>query len=385
VAELAGHVDTLLFVLNKADRIAPDQRDEAMGFTRRVLEQTLGHGVDRIYEVSALAQDDGPPAAHGWNALVAALHRLPQTSGARLVASAVERGRRRLCRELRALLEAERRALLAPLAESSRQLTALAELASRAARARRELEPQLLVEERDLAREFERRRIEFLTLTLPRAHADLRERFDARVRRTAALELANDIARARITPWLQASERDADRAYGGAMARFGALAQALLGRISGAMGGDSDALRLDAALWGGLQAPRGFYFTDRLSGHYSPLPWAGLADWLTPRVISGRRRLRAAERYLEDLLMVNATRVESDLRDRVGEGRRRLEAELDRLLRDVGQAATRAAERGHAAQAAGVEAVRHECERLNQWLSALAELERGSGPEPSAS
>jgi Holliday junction resolvase len=68
--------------------------------------------------------------------------------------------------------------------------------------------------------------------------------------------------------------------------------------------------------------------------------------------------------------------VESDLRDRVRESRQRLQRELDRVLRQVGQAAVRAAERGRATRAAGEDAVRGARARLERWLVALRDLTR---------
>jgi len=375
VAELERQVDTLFFVLNKADRIPAGHRDEAVEFTRRVLEQTLGRAVPPIYEVSAIATERGPAAAHGWHALVAVLERLPHQSGHRLVEAAARRGGERLSARLAALLEEERRALVAPLAESKRRLAALTEAAAGAARVRRELEPLLGAEERALGQTFEQRRLEFLERTLPVAVAELEKRFDERLNRDAALELANEIARARLADWLRESERQAEGAYQEAVGRFAILAREFLERVATTAGIAQDAVGLDETVWSGFQAPPRFYFTD-IMRHQSPLPWAWLVDRLTPRARA--RRLGAARRYLEDLMVVNSTRVESDLRDRVHESRRRLQGELDRLLREIGQAVGRAVERGRAAQMAGEAAARGARERLEHWLTELADLDGGT-------
>lgn len=374
VSELARNVDTMLYVLNKADRIPAEQRDEAVAFTTAVLQQALGRRIEPIYQTSALASERGPLAVQSWHELISMLDRLPNVSGRQLVAAAVHRGRERLGARLAALLEEERRALVTPGAESERRLAALGELASGAARARRELEPLLGAEERELGQTFERRRVEFLERTGPAALAELEERFDAHLNRNAALELANEIARTRLAPWLGESEREADATYTQAVARFAALAREFLDRVATTAGVAPDALRLDESVGSGLRAPRGFYFTDMLSQHYSPLPWASLVDRLTPPVIARGRRLRAALRYLDHLLEANATRVESDLRDRVHESSQRLQAELDRVLREVGQAATRAAERGRAARESGERAAQEALQRLDRWLAELAAL-----------
>ena len=373
VTDLARQVDTLLCVLNKADRIPEGERSEALAFTHRVLEDAVGRPVEPIYEVSAVAAERGPAAVQGWHALVGALQRLPQESGRRLVAAAVRRGRERLAARLVALLEEERGALLAPLEESDRRLTSLQQLAAGADRARRELSPLLDAEARVLIATFERRREEFLTNALPRARGELVERLDVRLTRRAALDLANDIARAYLGPWLQQSELAAASAYRSAVARFVTLAWEFLQRVAATADLPPQAIAPDedAAAWTELRAPSGFYFTHLLSQHESPLPWAALLDQIAPAWLAGRGRRRAAVDYLEHLIYANAMRVEGDLRDRVVDSGRRLRAELNRVLAGVGQAAARAVERGRAARQAGGDAVRGEVTRLDAWLDEL--------------
>jgi GTP-binding protein EngB required for normal cell division len=372
-AELASQTETVLCVLNKADRIPDEQRAEALAFTRRVLSDALGRPVDPIYEVSAVAAERGPAAVQGWHALVHALQRLPHESGRRLVATAAQRGRERLAGQLAALLEEERGALLAPLEQSDRRLTSLQQLATGVERARRELAPLLEAEARELAGVFERRRNEFLAAALPRARGELSERVDVRLRRGAALALASDIAHAHLGPWLEQSEREAAEAYRSIMGKFVTLAREFLERVAATADIAREAIAPDedAAAWADLRAPREFYFAHLLSQHESPLPWAPLLDRLTPSWLAGRSRRRGADAYLEHLLIVNATRVESDLRQRVEESGRRLRADLTRILSGIGQAALRAVERGRGARRAGEDGVRVELERLDRWLEEL--------------
>ena len=372
-AELARQTETVLCVLNKADRIPDDQRAEALEFTRKVLEGALGRPVDPIYEVSAVAAGRGPAAVQGWHALVHAMQRLPHVSGHRLVATAAHRGQERLAGRLAALLEEERGSLLAPLDESDRRLASLQQLAAGVERARRELAPLLEAEARELARVFERRRNEFVAAALPRARGELSERVDGRLRRGAALALASDIAHIHLGPWLEQSEREAAEAYRSTMGRFVTFAREFLERVAATADIAREAIAPDedAAAWADLRAPREFYFAHLLSQHESPLPWAALLDRLTPSGLAGRSRRRAADAYLEHLLIVNATRVESDLRQRVEESSRRLQADLTRILSGIGQAAVRAVERGRAARRAGEDAVRVELERLDRWLEDL--------------
>jgi hypothetical protein len=370
-ADLGRQMDTLLFVLNKADRTPAAQRAEAVDFTRRVLAESLGRPVDPIYEVSATEPDRNLAAVHGWLELVEALERLPEESGRRLALSAVRRAAGRLSRRLIALLEEERRTIEAPLAEAERRLADLRALAIDADRARRELGPLLHAEEQELLRVFEQRRTAFLAQALPEAVAELDRRLDDAWSKNAALDDANRIARDRLAAWLATSERDAESAYAAAMARYGDLARGFLIRVAGAAGIAADVMELQEAAWSEFRKPRGFRFTDLLSEHVSPLPWAGLLDFLLPGIVARPRRRAAARRYVEHLLTVNAIRVESDLRDRLLESRLQLQRELDRLLREVSTELRRAAERGLATKADGEAAVHDELGRLHAWLRDL--------------
>jgi GTP-binding protein EngB required for normal cell division len=366
-ADLARQVSTLLFVLNKADRIPADH-----------LEESLGRTVAPLYQVSAISPDRGPDVPYGWRQFVSALEALPGSSGRRIVLAAVRRGQARLGRLLAATLVEERRALLAPLAESDRRVAILADLAAGAERSRRELEALLALEERALAETFERRREEYLDRALQPALTELEQRLQPQMRRAAALALANEIARVRLARWLEESEREAEAAYATAVARFGRLASEFLERAATSASIDRAALGVDETVWSGLQAARGFRFADLLDYHVSPLPWAGVLDRLLPGVLARRGRLGAARHYQEHLVRVNATRVESDLRDRVRESRLRLQRELDHLLRQVGDEARRAAVRGRAARAAGDVAVRDQLARVTAWLAELKPFAGGA-------
>jgi GTP-binding protein EngB required for normal cell division len=377
VTELARQVDTLLFVLNKADRIPVTQRNEAVRFTRSVLGQALGRPVEPIYEVSAIAPDWEPATAPGWGALLATLERLPSVASRRLVQAAVLRGMERLRARLEALLEEERSALLQPLADSERRIQELTALSAGAARSRYELAPLLAAEEQRLADTFKRRRVTLLEQALPAAQAELLERLatprigSGRPRRRDALDLANDLARERLAPWLLESEQAAEAAYAEAVARFKSLSQDFVAGLAAVSSTDHVSVTLDGALTSGFQVQRGFYFTDLLYRHEAATPWRFLFDVLAPRSLARRRWQRAARRYLDDLLCINAERVENDLRDRVHESGRRLQAALDQLLAEVGTSAMRAVERGRAARAAGEEATREALERLEDQLVQL--------------
>jgi len=379
--ELARQVDTLLFVLNKSDRIPPEHRDEAVAFSTRVLEQALGRTVEPIYQISALSPSATPGSAEGWHALVGALERLPYTSGRRLAGAAARRGTDRLGSQLAALLQEERQALTQPLADSERRIQELANLVTGAASSRYEIGPLLAAEEHRLAEAFRSRRVAFLEQVLPDARAELLRRFAApagsrRLGRKDALSLANELARERLASWLLKAEQAAEVAYTEAISRFQQQAQAIIERLTAALGINQSAVQLDTDVWSGFQANRGFYFTNLMDRHDPATPWAWLGDILAPRSTAWRRQTVAAENYLDDLLSINAERVENDLRDRVHESGRRLQTALDRLFADVGRSATLAVERGRAARAAGADAIHEALQRLDARIEQVATLRR---------
>jgi hypothetical protein len=84
--------------------------------------------------------------------------------------------------------------------------------------------------------------------------------------------------------------------------------------------------------------------------------------------------LADCQRFLDRLLEINSTRVENDLRERVLESRRRLEARVRSLLQDVQLSAERAFGRAKAAQTAGAESVTRESARIARLEQAARAL-----------
>ncbi len=375
IVRLAQQVATLLFVLNKMDRVGPAERSTAAAFTRRVLADALGTEPGAIFQISAIAPGSDPEWQRDWSLLTDALARLARQSGVELSRVAAERGASRLATRLERLITEERRAIMSPLEESERRLETLLELVASAERAACELGPLLAAEENRLVEVFTTQRREFLARVLPETAADLARRYDRAASRDAMLALALDIAQRALEPWLRSSEAEAEHRYAAAMSRFAGLAATLLQR-SRQLGvlddGTADSL-VEAPPQRLTTLPRTFQFTRLQTQHESPLPWMRWLSRLSVRFLS-RRRLGAAERYLVHLLTTNAERVENDLRQRVHEERQRLEAQLQRMIAGTAHGAARALERGRAVRAAGGEAVRATLERQDGWLVRLQAL-----------
>ncbi|MGB7435290.1 MAG: dynamin family protein, partial [Candidatus Acidiferrum sp.] len=127
VEEVGKHVRQLLVVLNKADRATEAERRIAGPFTRKVLEKRLGRPVGLIYEISASERLEKNKTGWDWDLLVASLQNLVEESGRALVRTAGERGLQRLGEEMLCVTLEEREALLRPIEESERRISAMRE------------------------------------------------------------------------------------------------------------------------------------------------------------------------------------------------------------------------------------------------------------------
>lgn len=171
VEAIAQEVDTLIFLLNKVDRVTEAEREEAARFTRRVLSERLGRSVAPLFQVSALNRLSHSGENPDWEALEGHLRTLAEESGRTLVAGAMQRGRARLGTRLMNILVEETVALQRPLTESEQRLDMLRAAVKEAHQALRELEPLFAAEEEKIGEMFAARREAFLKATLPEAEA----------------------------------------------------------------------------------------------------------------------------------------------------------------------------------------------------------------------
>lgn len=377
VETIARQVTDLLFVLNKADRVSASERAEATAFARRVLERRLSRAVGRIFEVSAKERLEGIGPPRDWDAFVTRLDGLARQSGRALAATAANRGLHRLARQLTALVAAERESLVRPLEESERRNTALGRTVADAEQALSDLASLFTAEHERLTRTFAERRAAFLSRVRSQAAAELTGRLRSANRRSGpafrrdAMGLAQDVARRHILPWLESEQREAESAYRRTSERFILLADRFLDGLAATGVPELSHLPHALDIEHGFVTPSRFYFNDQvqLARPASPLRFAlDVAFWVLG---TSRPIVEDAMRFLDWLLEMNASRVESDLSERVLESRRRLEARIRSLLQEVRTSAERALVRARSAQRAGAGAV-------DQQLAQLARLERAA-------
>jgi hypothetical protein len=124
----------------------------------------------------------------------------------------------------------------------------------------------------------------------------------------------------------------------------------------------------------GYRAGSRFSFLDliEVAQPASPIRW--LADLVL--VPGGARKViqRDAAEFLEHLLEVNSTRVQSHILNRLQDSRSRLEVEIRKLLHEVSRIAEQALTHARSAQTADGPAVESALSRLAQLDRAIREL-----------
>ncbi len=371
VEEIAAHVETLLFVLNKADRLPPGESAEAARFAEAALKKRLGTRASPLLLVSATESLAGSPT-RDWGRLERSLSRMAAESGAELVRAAERRAASRLGARIVGILDERHDALVRPLTESEGRIAALAESVAAAERSMADLGFLLNGEVERLARRFAGHRDAFLARAAGEAREELRKEVDALAAdsgdalRDRASSAAVALARRRLDAWLADAVPAAEALYRAAAERFVELGNEFLRRFlaSGEIG--PEALPAGLGHEAGFRAKSSLFYTELLAVARQPA-WSWLADRVRSRAALRRAVERDAVAYLEQLLSTNSARVQNDLIDRVRESRRRLEAEIRARLSEAVRSATSALAQARARRAEGDAGVAAELNRLREW------------------
>ena len=372
VETVSQEVHDLVFVLNKADRASADERSAAMDFARRVLETRLKRAVPAIFEASALDRLEQNGPERDWGKLLHALEDLVQHSGRSLVRKATERGIRRAANQLLSVIKEERNALERPLAESEQRIAMLRKTLGESEVRMRDLGVLLSAEQQRLSGIFSDRRNAFLKLAQSKAHAELAQRLSSLAHRhngpayrRSVNHLAQEIARAQLTPWLKHEAAFAGEEFRKTAERFVELANEFLHRLGETDVPGLEELPEDLASDQGLRVRSQFHFhvIERVAAPASPLLF--IADLLLGGVGWRGGIVRDAREFLDQLLEVNTSRVQSDVDERVRESRKKLEAEIKGVLREASAIADRALARARAAQSVGAPGIQAALARLD--------------------
>jgi dynamin family protein len=377
VEEVGKNVRQLLVVLNKADRATEAERRIAGPFTRKVLEKKLGRSVGPIYEISAIERLKNNKKEWDWDLLVASLQKLAEDSGRTLVRKAGERGLRRLSDEMLSVTFEEREALSRPIEESERRISAMQETIAETELSLREIGYLFMAEKHRLSDLFLERRKKFLRENLVAAKAEANEEFQKirsgygpRFRRDA-MHAAQTVVASRVLTWLTKEQLVAEEEYRKVAGRFVNVGNEFLAKLS-----ESKIPEL-SRIPNALNSEKGFRVGSRfrfeelinIAQPASPLRYA--ADIALGLVGACSVIQKDAMGFLECLLGMNSTRVQSDLMDRIEASQGELEAEIRKLLHQITRVATAALEHAREAKRRGTAAVE---EKLDRIASAEQEL-----------
>jgi Dynamin family len=377
---IGREVGNFVVVMNKSDRTSDEERTIAISFTRRMLERQLGRSVGPIYEVSAeeRLRNEGPE--RDWGQLTGALEKLVRESGHELVESAAERGFKRLSEELFAIIAEERDALVRPLEESELRIRNLRETISDAERSLRDMNYLFMAEEHHLSDMFLAQRKQFMDLTMPKAEAefetvlrDLPRRYGPAFRR-AAFHVAQEVSERNLRSWLEAEQATAEQQYRKVAVRFVNIGNDFLKKL--AESGVPEFTRMPDALDSdrGFRVPSRFTFERSLHVALPASPLRYIADVFLGIVQAYGVIEKEAQAFLDHLMEMNSTRVQSDVINRVQESRGLLQVQIRKLLHEVTRIAEHALQRARAAKSEGASAVQSALCYLDRIDSSLRSL-----------
>jgi predicted GTPase len=363
VEMVAREIQDLVFVLNKADRSSESERSVAIAFARRVIESRLKRTIPAVFEISALEQIEGRGEGRDWAKFLRTLEHLVRDSERSLVRQAAERGLRRAASQLLVVIEEERAALERPVEESERRIAELRKISERAEQSLYELSHLFAAEQQRLSKSFEDRRNVFLEHTGVAAKEEFEKALKSLPRsngpafRRDAVHKAQEIARAHITPWLETEEKNAEEGYARIAQRFIDLANGFLERIREAGVSSPGVLPETLESEHVFRTRSRFYFHELEALAAAASPFRFMTDLLLGVFGAYGAIVGGAQKFLNQLLETNSTRVQNDVDDRVLESRRRLEGEIRHALADVSGVADRALARAREVQKAGAAAV----------------------------
>jgi hypothetical protein len=378
VEEVGKQVNDLLIVMNKADRTSDEDRWLAKSFTRKILEKRLNRPVGAIFEVSAEERLANRGSERDWDDLIRALEQLVQESGRGLVRTAGERGLRRLSEELLAVTTEEKQALILPVEESERRIQNLRQTISEAERSLHEIGYLFMAEQRHLSDMFLDQRKRFLATALPKASAEFSEAIKALPRRFGpkyrkeAMRAALVLAERHVRPWLRAEQAIAESEYRKVALRFVNIGNGFLKRLSES--GVPELARMPNALNSdkGFRVRSRFTFEQLLHVARPASPLRYLADVFLGFVRAFGVIERDAWEFLDHLMDMNSTRVQSDVIRRVEESRGQLEAEIRKLLHEISRIAEQALDHARATRAEGASVVEAALARLDAFERELS-------------
>ncbi len=390
--EVREHADRVFFVLNKVDYLGEEDRAEALAFTERTLAEAVGRRV-HVYPLCArcaveakVRGDAEALEASGFAAFERDLRAFLMREKGAAVLRSVARRALALVADERNAIEVEERALGLPSGELAQVRRRLEEVFERVRLARADLRPLLEAETRRLMAWVDEELERLARRTEERLRADVRAYLDERPGRPSReelRELTESALRDEIDRWRLAHERALAERFRVATGRFIENARALAAEtieLSGRILG----IRLAAA-----PLEVGFAGGSRFSYSFFEIPT--IVDSILPDVgrflptqTARRMVLRDMEQHIQEAVDKHRGRLRYDLWQRLERSRLELERTLDAHLAETVEAVRRGLERSERRrEEAGAEAdgwtreARARLERLAAQLVSLAEASDG--------
>lgn len=380
ITQIATDIPDLIFVLNKADRVQPEECAQAKEFTEDILARRL-HRPVRLFELSAKEELERETSSREWLAFFETLCDLVQSSKRRIVAGAAARGIARLPGLFSAALREERQFLTAPIEALRQRERVVDRLVADAELAVRELTNMMNSEQRRAVRSFTDHRTEFLRTIETKAHRDLGERLNGgpalgpRYRRWA-FQHAYEVAEAIVFPWLAEEQLHARAEYQRIRDRFGSMATELLDRMdcAGVTGLDRETAADAIADNSDFDRASAFQFLRLMRVTRPASPFLYAADIAIGLTVGVRRIARDAEDVLDRLLEINTSRVQRDLDDRLTASRGRLERAIRKVLDRSVESTRSMFQKIVATRSSGQSAVSGEVARIQELEAEIARL-----------
>lgn len=370
VEEVSKQVRQLIVVLNKADRATETERRVAVPFTRKALEKRLGRPIGFIYEISAFERLQHNKSVWDWDIFVVSLRKLVDESGRTLVREAGMRGLQRLGEELLSVALEEREALVRPIEASGRRIASMRKTIAETERSLRELGYLFMAEKHRLSDLFLDRKQNFLNDNLAAAKTEASQEFRnihqlfGPSYRREVMHIAQAIAANRVLPWLTKEQAYAEEEYRKVAGRFVNIGNDFLTRLSQSR--VPELSRMPNALNSekGFRVVSRFRFEQLVNVAQPASPVRYVADVVLGLIGAQSVIKKQSIEFLQYLLEMNSSRVQSDLLDRVEGSQSQLEAEIRKLLHQITHVATLALDHAREARSRGAAAVEENLRRI---------------------
>ncbi len=377
MTEIRRLTDQIIVVINKVDKCSVEDTRAAITFTKDIVERHNQITVGTIHSVSALEVLREHRSTRGWDGLLQRLASLLDANPAQHVSL---RAKKLLSHRLLAEIRQQKIALTSPLEESEARFAALETELHELRHSLANLKYLLQGEQDRLATRF----VELTEALATRLKPVIEDAVDEyltrkdRVKRGALrrflISMVQDTSEVHMEAAIPSLFHEAEALYASGIDSFFQTAKVFLASVAAT--GEDGGSDLDG-LFEELARPQTFRTESRFyhhaQAHLAPAsPLRSASDILLPKTLAVGRLRQEILTFAGKLLSTNTTLLRNDLDNLVAESRRRVESELQSVLKRVRDAASQRQVRVRETIAAGTEAIQ---ERLDVLEAAQCSIE----------